>query len=179
MINFFHIFFYDQKIKIFIDAFESKGKYYMNMLVFDFINEDFISRTVRSESDNIHDAKYDAIIFICGYITDISSVTIYTDYKILMNHVDETYKVRSPGLRKRYRKLEPYLKKGLKIEYIEPEFNMARMAPQLFRFFHVFEDYNRKVTFQCKKGEEIDEKGDLVTEKNEEEIEEHQKGDLY
>jgi len=158
LLNFFHIFFYEQRVKIFVDAFESKEKYYINILVFDFINEDFITRTVVSKSQNLHDAKYDAVLFICQYIEDaqIQFVTIYTDYKILVKHVSETYKVRSPGLKKKFRSIEPLLKKGLKIEYVEPQFNMARMSPQLFRFYHVFEDYDRKVSFQYKKGEEFE-----------------------
>lgn len=156
MLNFNRLFFCDNRVKCFVDAFEENGEFYTNLYVFDPVNKDFMTRTTRSASTTIHDAKYDAAILLCRMITDARSVTIYTDYKVLINHLNETYKVRSPSLKKKYREVEALVRKGLKVEYVEPEYNMARISPYTFKFYYLFDVYDRKNAFFAKKGEIFD-----------------------
>jgi len=149
----FDVLYKDQKAKIFVDVFKKDGSIYYNIFVFDFVNEDFQIITRKTDFDNIYTAKYQVILFVCDYVDDMKNVVIYTDFKMLDKHLEGEYKSRSKSMKSEFYKLKEFVDQGLEVRFIEKNFNLARICPMLFKFFHRFEDYKRKTEFQYKKGE--------------------------
>lgn len=149
----FDILYKDQKVKVFVDVFKNEDVIYYNIFLYDFVNEDFQIITRRTDFVDIFKAKYEVILFVCDYIDMITNVVIYTDFKTLIHHLDGSYKTRSRSMKDEYYRLREFVNQGLEVRYIEKAYNLARMCPLVFKFFHKFEDYNRKTGFQYKKGD--------------------------
>jgi len=149
----FDLLYKDQKAKIFVDVFNKDDAIYYNIFVFDFVNEDFQIITRKTDFDNIYTAKYQVILFVCEYVEDIKNVVIYTDFKTLAKHIEGEYKSRSRSMKNEFYSLQEYIDQGLEVRFIEKPYNLARICPLVFKFFHRFDDYKRKTDFQYKKGE--------------------------
>jgi len=154
----FDLLYKEQKAKIFVDVFNKDDAIYYNIFVFDFVNEDFQIITRRSDFDNIYTAKYQVILFVCDYVEDMKNIIIYTDFKTLEKHVEGEYRSRSQSMKNEFYRLQECIDQGLEVRFIEKPYNLARMCPMVFKFFHRFDDYKRKTDFQYKKGEKEEEK---------------------
>jgi hypothetical protein len=146
-INFYKLFGYDTDTKVFVDAFISnKKENFINIAILDFVEMEFRAITRKSVETSLHKAKYEAILRVCELVDDFSNVTVYTHFKTVENQVEGIHSAKKLGKQLFY--LKKYLKKGLKLKFIDEEFNYAKITPHMFKIFHAFENYNRTMFLQ-------------------------------
>jgi len=150
--DYYRLFYRDVYIKIFIDCFNQGNDIFCSYTVLDIKNQDFTIKLEKSKCNDLHLAHYEIILKILEtYKLDLQYTVIFTNSKIIINHISGNYKIRTKELRKKFILLEKSLNKGLKIEYVCPEHNFARMNPYNFIFLQEFENYNRGIYYIDKK----------------------------
>jgi len=147
ILDFFRIFFHDKSIKVFIDIFKINEKLFRNILIVDVFNKDFRILIREVKINDVYEAWYDAILFCAEMITDFEFTKIYINNKVIINHLEGTFKPRQRNLKKYFFDLGKYISKGLQIKFIEPEHNFARLNPYNFIYFKIFQNYDRSMRY--------------------------------